>query len=65
MTMKINPASSTSLGPNASDLTQQLDITNTAEGEKPLAFKLKINYTPEGQAPVSQIKVIKSTPTDY
>ena len=44
MTLKIKPASGTTLGPMASDLTQEIQIVNSLEGEKPLAVKLKISY---------------------
>ena len=59
MTLKMKPASGTTLLPNASDLTQGMNVTNTSEGSKPLSFKLKINYQLDnGSSAVSQIKVI-------
>ena len=48
MTLKMKPASSTNLGPNAQDLVQEMVIVNTAEGQKPIALKLKICYTQPG-----------------
>lgn len=65
MTLKMKPASGTTLGGMAQDLTQEMVIVNTLEGEKPLSLKLKINYTPDGSAAVSQIKVINNMPTNY
>mmetsp|Transcript_21890 Transcript_21890/g.33985 ORF Transcript_21890/g.33985 Transcript_21890/m.33985 type:complete len:126 (+) Transcript_21890:2247-2624(+) len=65
MTLKMRPASGNTLGPMAQNLTQDMDVVNSAEGQKPLSVKMKINYTVEGQAPVSQIKVIQSLPNNY
>ena len=45
MTLKMKPASGTSLGPNGSDLSQEMVIVNSEEGKKPISLKLKINYT--------------------
>jgi|DEB0MinimDraft_12_1074336.scaffolds.fasta_scaffold39383_2 hypothetical protein len=66
MQLKIKPASGTSLGSFASDLTQAIGIVNTMEGQKPLSLKLKIGYTvDDGSAPQSHIKIVNSLPTNY
>ena len=41
----MKPASGTTLGASAQDLTQEMVIVNNMEGQKPLSIKLKINYT--------------------
>ncbi len=65
MVLKIQPPSGSSLEPMAQDLTQEMNIVNNEEGNKPISLKLKINYQVQGQAPVSQIKVISDMPTNY
>jgi hypothetical protein len=44
MVLKIQPPSGSSLGPMAQDLTQEMNIVNNEEGNKPMSLKLKINY---------------------
>lgn len=53
MTLKMKPATGTTLGPMAQDLSQEMNIVNSMEGQKANSLKLKINYTVEGQQPVS------------
>lgn len=53
MTLKMKPASGTSINPMAQDLTQEMNIVNNMEGQKANSLKLKINYTIDGQAPTS------------
>jgi len=65
MSLKMKPASGTSIGASSQDLTQQMVIVNSAEGQKPLSLKLKINYTPDGSSPQSEIKVVNNMPTNY
>ena len=48
MTLKMKPPGSSQLGPFASDLTQEMALSNSLDGQKPLALKLKINYTQQG-----------------
>jgi hypothetical protein len=52
MTLKMKPATGTNLGAHAQDLSQEMVIVNTMEGQKPISLKLKINYT-NGATPVS------------
>ena len=52
MGLKMKPASGSALSAFAQDLTQEMGIVNNMEGQKPLSFKLKINYTIDnGSAP--------------
>ena len=44
MVLKIQPPSGSSLAPMAQDLTQEMNIVNNEEGNKPMSLKLKINY---------------------
>ena len=63
MTLKMKPASGTTLTAMASDLTQGMNVTNSQEGSKPLSFKLKVGYQLDnGSAAVTQIKVINNLP---
>ena len=48
----MKPATGTNLAPYAHDLSQEMGIVNTMEGQKPISLKLKINYT-NGATPVS------------
>lgn len=52
MTLKMKPATGTSLAAYAQDLTQEMVIVNNMEGQKPISLKVKINYT-NGNVPVS------------
>lgn len=44
MVLKIQPPSGSSLAPMAQDFSQEMNIVNNEEGNKPLSLKLKINY---------------------
>ena len=57
MKLNMKTASGTSLAAGASNLTQAMQVINN-DTSKPLSFKLKVMYTVDGQAPVSQIKVV-------
>lgn len=48
MTLKMKPASGTMLEPMAQDLSQEMNIVNSMEGQKPNSLKLKINFTVDG-----------------
>ena len=67
MTLKMKPASGTSLAPYASSLNQEMVIQNTMEGQKPLSLKLKINYVIDNGSGVtiSEIKIINNLPNNY
>ena len=67
MTLKMKPASGTSLAPYASSLNQEMVIQNTMEGQKPLSLKLKINYVIDNGTGVtiSEIKIINNLPNNY
>lgn len=53
MVLKMKPASGSTLAGYAQNLSQEMNIVNSMEGQKPMSLKLKINYTPDGQAAVS------------
>lgn len=60
------PASGTELAPLAQNgLTQEMRITNTMEGQKPLSLKIKVNYVTGNGQQVSETKVLNSLPTNY
>ena len=66
MTLKMKPASGSTLSPFAHDLSQEMGVVNNMEGQKPLSFKLKINYTVDnGSGPQSFVKVVSNCPTNY
>jgi AP-1 complex subunit gamma-1 len=45
MKLEILPATSSMMQPLAQNgITQDMKITNTLEGQKPLALKIKVNY---------------------
>lgn len=44
-------------------ITQDIRITNTMEGQKPLVLKIKVTYSINGKQ-VSETRVINSLPTD-
>lgn len=65
MTLKLQQISKPTLGPNVQrDANQEMSIVNTMEGQKPLALKIRVTYTANGQA-VDQTKVLSSLPTHY
>jgi AP-1 complex subunit gamma-1 len=65
MTLKLQQISKPTLGPNAQrDATQEMTIVNTLEGQKPLALKIRVTYSVNGQN-VDQTKVLNSLPTHY
>jgi hypothetical protein len=63
MTLKLKPPNKQTLNAGEQDLTQEMAITNSMDGQKPIALKLKINYTHSG-TPVSQIKVVNDVPVN-
>jgi len=65
MTLKLQQISKPTLGPNAQrEATQEMTIVNTLEGQKPLALKIRVTYSVNGQN-VDQTKVLNSLPTHY
>jgi len=66
MTLKILPASSSELQPLAQQgATQQLRITNTMEGQKPLSLKVRMMYQSQNGQKVDQTKILSDLPTNY
>ena len=45
-------------------VTQEMHIVNSSEGQKPLALKIRVAYTVNG-TPVVEQKVLNSLPTNY
>ena len=45
MNLKMKPATGTSIDPMGQNLSQEMNIVNSLEGQKQLSLKLKINYT--------------------
>jgi len=60
MRMTLQGISSTDIAPGSrQQVTQDLSIVNTQEGQKPLALKIRVSYTLNGQNIVQQ-KVINN-----
>ena len=58
MQLRLDPASGNMLGPHASSTaTQNLHVTNTMHGQKPLVMRLRIAYTRSGEAKLEQAEV--------
>ena len=58
MRMNLQGISSTEIPPGSrQQVTQDMNIVNTQEGQKPLAVKIRVSYTTNGQNIVQQ-KVI-------
>lgn len=49
LTLKMEPAASQVLGPQSTDVTQNMQVTNSTNGEKPMLMKLRIGYDHNGQ----------------
>ena len=65
MNLKMKPATGTVLDQMGQNITQEMNIVNNMEGQKPMSLKLKINYTADGGQAVSQIKVLNNLPSNY
>merc|ERR1719331_1325141 len=62
MQLKMNTPSSTSVPPNnAGKATQQFKVANSMHGQKPLALRVKIEYTTMGQA-ISEMGQVENFP---
>jgi AP-1 complex subunit gamma-1 len=57
MSLKLDPASGTSLPPGAPPLTQTLHVTNSQHGVKPFMLRLRLNFTIDGKAILDQAEV--------
>lgn len=58
MQLRLDPASGNMLGANSgSTATQNLHVTNTMHGQKPLVMRLRIAYTRAGEAKLEQAEV--------
>ena len=58
MQLRLDPASGNILGANSgSTATQNLHVTNTMHGQKPLVMRLRIAYTRSGEAKLEQAEV--------
>lgn len=58
MQLRLDPASGNALGPNSSSTaTQNLHVTNTMHGQKPLVMRLRIAYTRNGEAKLEQAEI--------
>ena len=65
MTLKLQQISKATLGPNAKrDATQEMTIVNNMEGQKPLALKIRVTYSANGQN-IDQTKVLNALPSNY
>jgi AP-1 complex subunit gamma-1 len=60
LTMQLQPASGTVIAPSGS-IQQQLRLTNSLHGQKPLLMKLKIEYMQNGQR-VSEMSSMSNFP---
>lgn len=47
--LQLLAASSTTLGPNGGSATQQVKLANTAQGEKPVMMRVRLEYKINGQ----------------
>jgi len=58
MQLRLDPASGNALGPNSSSTaTQNLHVTNTMHGQKPLVMRLRIAFTRNGEAKLEQAEI--------
>ncbi|CAL8470618.1 g10160 [Coccomyxa elongata] len=58
MQLKLDPASGSTLAPmGAGNATQQLHVTNSMHGQKPLVMRLRIAYTLGTEAKLEQVEV--------
>lgn len=58
MQLRLDPASGNALGAHgSSSAMQNLHVTNTMHGQKPLVMRLRIAYTREGEAKLEQAEV--------
>ena len=60
MRMQLQGITSTEIGPGSrQQVTQDMNIVNTLEGEKPLSIKIRVAYTINGQN-IVETKVINN-----
>lgn len=65
MTLKLQQISRPTLGPNSQrEVNQDMSIVNNQEGQKPLALKIRVTYSANGQN-FDQTKVLNQLPTSY
>ena len=65
MRLQLQGISSGDIAANsAQQVTQDMKIVNDQEGQKPLALKVRVAYTVNGQA-VVETKVLNQLPTNY
>uniref|UniRef100_A0A383VEJ1 AP-1 complex subunit gamma n=1 Tax=Tetradesmus obliquus TaxID=3088 RepID=A0A383VEJ1_TETOB len=57
MQLRLEPASSTLLPALGGSASQQLHVVNSMAGQKPLAMRLRVNYTKGGQPVTQQLEV--------
>lgn len=62
--LKMEPASSQVLGPQSTNVTQNMLVVNTTNGEKPLQMKLRISYEHNG-AVVQEMAQFANFPAGY
>ena len=66
MKLQILPATGTDLQPLIQNgVTQEMRITNTMEGQKPLSIKIRVLYTLQNGQQVNETKVLNTMPTNY
>lgn len=66
MKLQIFPASSTELQPlSQNGASQDMKITNSLEGQKPLVLKVKVTYVTQNGQRMEETKVLNDLPSNY
>lgn len=52
--LQVLPATATTIGPHGGSATQQIKLANTAQGEKPVMMRVRLEYKINGQAKAEQ-----------
>merc|ERR1719162_1326393 len=62
--LKMEPASSQVLAAQSTNVSQNMAVVNTTNGEKPLLMKLRIGYEHNG-APIAEMAQVANFPAGY